>query len=80
MLSGMARLKVHFVAPVQHIVAHDFNNELGLIIAECDLLETTLTEEETTALSRVRAIKRSALRLANMFSTTRSAFPSPLDD
>ena len=77
-LCGMARhARVHSVATFQNIVAHDFNNELGVIIAECDLLETTLAEEETAALSRVKAIKLSASRLAKMLSASGSPLSAP---
>jgi nitrogen-specific signal transduction histidine kinase len=52
-------------------LAHELNNDLGIIIAECELLEGTLKQEEASA--RVKAIRIAACRMADRIS----ANPSP---
>ena len=49
-------------------LAHDLNNELGIIIAECDLLGSTLNEEDAAAFRRLKMIKMSARRIADRIS------------
>jgi len=55
-------------------LAHELNNDLGIIIAECELLERTLETEEPGTSARVKAIKIAACRMADRISA--SPWPS----
>lgn len=49
-------------------LAHEFNNDLGIIIAECDLLESMLTKEEAATSTRLNAIRTAVHRMADRIS------------
>jgi nitrogen-specific signal transduction histidine kinase len=49
-------------------LAHELNNDLGIIIAECELLERTLKNEEAGTSARVKAIRIAACRMADKIS------------
>jgi hypothetical protein len=53
-------------------LAHDLNNDLGIIIAECELLERTLKTEEPGTSARVQAIRIAACRMADRISASPS--------
>ena len=44
-------------------LAHELNNDLGIIAAECDLLELSHKNDSST-LARIQAIKEAARRMA----------------
>ena len=50
-------------------LAHELNNDLGLIIAECDLLDGALKPEEADASTYVKAIRMAAGRMADRISS-----------
>ena len=66
--------KVNSTAPVRQALAHELNNELGIIIAECDLLESTLKDDGVT-FRRIKMIRTSARRIADRISA--GAWPGP---
>ena len=55
-------------------LAHDLNNDLGIIIAECELLQGALKTEEPGTSARVQAIRIAACRMADRISA--SPWPS----
>ncbi len=56
--------------PDRHTLVHDLNNDLAIIIAECDLLESTLPKEEAATSMRLKAIRRAACRMAERISAS----------
>jgi hypothetical protein len=60
----------------QRTLAHELNNDLGIIIAECELLERTLKTEEAGTSARVKAIRIAACRMADRISA--SPWPSTI--
>ena len=64
----MARpAKFDAVPQISLTLVHDLNNDLGIIIAECDLLEKSL-DENSGALRHLKMIKVSARRIATRIS------------
>jgi hypothetical protein len=52
----------------QYTLAHDLNNDLSIILAECDLLESTPQEKETATSTRLKAIRTAASHMADRIS------------
>ena len=50
--------------PERRAAAHDLNNGLAIISAECDLLEEILAEQ-TAAVERIKVIKTTARHMAD---------------
>ena len=63
-------------SPDPRTLAHELNNDLGIIIAECESLEKTLTTEEPATSARVKAIRIVACRMADRISS--SPWPSTI--
>jgi hypothetical protein len=49
-------------------LAEEINNELGMIIAECNLLQNSIDTDDEIGFRRIRAIKTSARRIAEWLS------------
>jgi hypothetical protein len=64
---GAAKNGIEEIA--QHCtLAHELNNDLGVIIGECDLLVDILAGE-AAALARLKIVRTTACQMANMIST-----------
>jgi hypothetical protein len=50
-------------------LAHDLNNDLAIMLAECDLLEILLAGD-SAALARVKVIRTAAHKMADRISHT----------
>ncbi len=49
-------------------LTHDLNNELGIILGECDLLESTLKKKEADTSARLETIRTAVRRMADRIS------------
>jgi hypothetical protein len=49
-------------------LAHDLNNDLAIIVGDCDLL-AELLKEQPICFARLKAIKASAMRMADRIET-----------
>ena len=49
-------------------LAHEFNNELAIILSSCELLESTL-DHNANAIKQIAVIKETARRVASTLST-----------
>jgi hypothetical protein len=62
--------KIDLGLPETRTVVHDLNNDLGIVIAECDLLDCLLKKRSDTA-ARIRKIKTAARHMADRLSLVR---------